>query len=248
MSSYHVEFIEPDTYLTSYPRGYDRAPLARTHVARTVSHLEALRAWLDTNESEAIFYEGEPWERRAFPWPWSWEEVRAHVPHTFDVFQMHVTYDPCATPEVRMHRRANERSVSCYLITRGHAEKLMRLYRVGQQYDLTRVYPRACAEEVIYDAGVVFTMPLVSSRARSDTQDASTQEESAQDESTQDASTQDITQDESTQDFTQDKFIHTTQCSDTNTRDSTHKTSETHDLIELVWARIGDVHDPYDLF
>jgi hypothetical protein len=245
--SYPVALLDADDFLTTYPRGYDRAPLAKPHVQRAVSHLETLRAWLDTNEPEAIFYEGEAWEKRAFAWPWTWEEVRAHVPHTFDVFQMHVAYDPRATPEVRMHRRVNERSVNCYLITRGYVEKLMRLYRVGRQYDLTRVYPRACAEEVIYDGGVVYTMPLVNIRVPHSTNTSFIQKTHTQSEHTLEQIISEHTLEQIISEHTLEQIIseHTLE---QIISEHTHTPDTLEDLIELFWRHIGDVHDPYDLF
>jgi len=62
-----------------------------------------------------------------------------------------------------MHRRfVNDFSTACYLITRHHAEKLVRLHCRGEdKYKLDQgVKPRAVADDLIYNSGNTFAMPL----------------------------------------------------------------------------------------
>ena len=61
-----------------------------------------------------------------------------------------------------MHRRfVNDFSTACYLITRHHAEKLVRLHCRGDKYKLDQgVKPRAVADDLIYNSGNTFAMPI----------------------------------------------------------------------------------------
>ena len=61
-----------------------------------------------------------------------------------------------------MHRRfINDFSTACYLITRHHAEKLVRLHCRGEKYKLDQgVKPRAVADDLIYNSGNTFAMPI----------------------------------------------------------------------------------------
>ena len=61
-----------------------------------------------------------------------------------------------------MHRRfINDFSTACYLITRHHAEKLVRLHCRGDKYKLDQnVKPRAVADDLIYNSGNTFAIPL----------------------------------------------------------------------------------------
>ena len=61
-----------------------------------------------------------------------------------------------------MHRRfINDFSTACYMITRHHAEKLVRLHCRGDKYKLDQnVKPRAVADDLIYNSGNTFAIPL----------------------------------------------------------------------------------------
>ena len=61
-----------------------------------------------------------------------------------------------------MHRRfINDFSTACYMITRHHAEKLVRLHCRGEKYKLDQgVKPRAVADDLIYNSGNTFAIPL----------------------------------------------------------------------------------------
>ena len=61
-----------------------------------------------------------------------------------------------------MHRRfVNDFSTACYLITRYHAEKLVRLHCKGDKYKLDQgAKPRAVADDLIYNSGNTFAIPL----------------------------------------------------------------------------------------
>ena len=67
-----------------------------------------------------------------------------------------------AAVHVQMHRRfINDFSTACYMITRHHAEKLVRLHCRGEKYKLDQgVKPRAVADDLIYNSGNTFAIPL----------------------------------------------------------------------------------------
>ena len=53
-------------------------------------------------------------------------------------------------------------STACYMITRHHAEKLVRLHCRGDKYKLDNgVKPRPVADDLIYNSGNTFSMPLL---------------------------------------------------------------------------------------
>ena len=62
-----------------------------------------------------------------------------------------------------MHRRfVNDFSTACYMITRHHAEKLLRLHVRGEDlYKIDNgVKPRAVADDLVYNSGNTFAIPL----------------------------------------------------------------------------------------
>ena len=84
----------------------------------------------------------------------------AKIPYDYDVIQLAIINPAQIT--VQMHRRfVNDFSTACYMITRHHAEKLVKLHCRGDKYKLDQgVKPRAVADDLIYNSGNTFAMPL----------------------------------------------------------------------------------------
>jgi hypothetical protein len=96
----------------------------------------------------------------AFHWGFTWKDFYAKIPYDYDVVQLAIINPAQIT--VQMHRRfVNDFSTACYLITRHHAEKLVKLHCRGDKYKLDQgVKPRAVADDLIYNSGNTFAMPL----------------------------------------------------------------------------------------
>ena len=64
---------------------------------------------------------------------------------------------------VQVHRRfINDFSTACYVITRHHAEKLIKLHVRGSQYKLDNgVKPRPVADDLIYNSGASYACPIL---------------------------------------------------------------------------------------
>ena len=64
---------------------------------------------------------------------------------------------------MQLHRRyVNDFSTACYVISRYHAEKLVRLHCRGEKYKLDQgVKPRPVADDLIYNSGNTFAIPLL---------------------------------------------------------------------------------------
>jgi hypothetical protein len=88
------------------------------------------------------------------------ERFYAKVPYDYDVVQLAII-NP-ASVHVKMHRRfVNDFSTACYLITRRHAQKLIDLHVRGDKYKIDNgVKPRAVADDLIYNSGNTFAIPL----------------------------------------------------------------------------------------
>ena len=126
------------------------------------SHLKAMRHWLDTSDSPyAIMMEDDCSLDLVRFWNFSWTELVAHLPYDWDVFQIAII---CTGDiHVKLHKRfVNNFSTACYLITRHHAEKLLKYHTRGDKYKLDQgVKPRAVADDLIYNSGNTFSMPLL---------------------------------------------------------------------------------------
>ena len=128
----------------------------------TTSHLKALKHYLETSDSPyAIIMEDDCCLDLVRYWNFSWKEFMAHFPYDWDVVQIAVI---CTGDiHVKLHKRfVNDFSTACYVINRSHAEKLVRLHCRGDKYKLDMgVKPRPVADDLIYNAGNTFSIPLL---------------------------------------------------------------------------------------
>jgi len=129
-------------------------------VGCTTSHLKALKMFLETDAPCALIMEDDCDLSTVKHWGFTWKDFFCKVPYDYDVVQLAII-NP-AQVNLRMHRRyVNDFSTACYLITRHHAEKLMNLHVRGDKYKLDNgVKPRAVADDLIYNSGNTFAMPL----------------------------------------------------------------------------------------
>ena len=129
-------------------------------VGCTTSHLKAMKEFLKTDAPCAIMMEDDCDIGTVLHWPFTWRDFFCKIPYDYDVIQLAVI-NP-AQVHLQMHKRfVNDFSTACYMITRRHAQKLMELHVRGDKYKLDNgVKPRAVADDLIYNSGNTFTIPL----------------------------------------------------------------------------------------
>ena len=126
------------------------------------SHLKAMKHWLDTSDSPyAIMMEDDCDLSLAHNWSFAWQDFIARVPYAWDVVQIAIICTGDIT--VPIHTRfVNEFSTACYIITRHHAEKLVKFHCRGNKYKLDQgVKPRPVADDLIYNSGITYACPLL---------------------------------------------------------------------------------------
>ena len=92
-------------------------------------------------------------------WNFTWKDFYGRIPYDWDVVQISII---CTGDiHIKIHKRfVNEFSTACYLITRHHAEKLLRLHTRGNKYKLDNgVRPRPVADDLIYNSGNTYSIP-----------------------------------------------------------------------------------------
>jgi len=138
-----------------YPDG-----MSSGEVGCTTSHLKAMKEFLKTDAPCAIIMEDDCDIGTVFHWHFTWKDFFCKVPYDYDVVQLAII-NP-AQVNVRIHKRfINDFSTACYLITRRHAQKLIDLHVRGDKYKLDNgVKPRAVADDLIYNSGNTFAIPL----------------------------------------------------------------------------------------
>jgi len=128
----------------------------------TTSHLKAIKHWMETSDSPyAIMMEDDCALDLAQCWNFTWQDALVRFPYDWDVVQLAII---CTGDlHVKIHKRfVNNFSTACYVITRHHAEKMMRLHCRGDKYKLDNgVRPRPVADDLLYNSGNTYSIPLL---------------------------------------------------------------------------------------
>ena len=116
--------------------------------------------FLETGEPCALIVEDDVDIDIARYWNFTWKEFYSKIPYDWDVVQLAIICT--GNLYVKLHRRfVNDFSTAAYLITRHHAQKLVRHHVRGEKYKLDNgVKPRAVADDLIYNTGVTYAIPL----------------------------------------------------------------------------------------
>ena len=131
-------------------------------VGCTTSHLKAIKHWMETSDSPyAIIMEDDVDLDLVKCWSFTWSNLVSKLPYDWDVVQIAII---CTGDiHVRLHKRfVNDFSTACYIISRSHAEKLVRFHCRKDKYKLDQgVKPRAVADDLVYNSGNTFAIPLL---------------------------------------------------------------------------------------
>ena len=151
-----------DDDLSDIIKGKYPENMSSGEVGCTTSHLKAMKYYLETSDSPyAIMMEDDCSLDLVLFWNFKWIELYSHFPYDYDVVQLAII---CTGDiHVRLHKRfVNDFSTACYVISRYHAEKLVRLHCRGDKYKLDQgVKPRPVADDLIYNSGNSFAIPLL---------------------------------------------------------------------------------------
>lgn len=129
-------------------------------VGCTTSHLKAIKMFLETEEPCALIMEDDVDISIARYWDFTWKDFYSKIPYDWDVVQLAIICT--GNLHVKLHRRfVNDFSTAAYLISRHHAEKIVKHHVRGEKFKLDNdVKPRAVADDLIYNSGVTYALPL----------------------------------------------------------------------------------------
>jgi GR25 family glycosyltransferase involved in LPS biosynthesis len=125
------------------------------------SHLKAINHWYTTSDSPyAIIMEDDCDLSTVKCWNFTWKDFISRAPYAWDVLQLAII--STGDIHVPIHNRfVNDFSTACYVITRHHAAKLIKLHVRGDRYKIDNgVKPRAVADDLIYNSGATYACPL----------------------------------------------------------------------------------------
>jgi len=152
-----------DKDLSNILKGNYPAQMSSGEVGCVTSHLKAIKHWIDhsdPSEPYLMVMEDDCDLNTVSHWGFNWKQFMSQLPYHWDVIQLAII-NP-AEVLIKLHLRfVNEFSTACYIITRNHAEKLVKMHCEGDHYRLDQnVKPRAVADDLIYNSGLTFAIPL----------------------------------------------------------------------------------------
>ena len=150
-----------DNDLSEILKGKYPNQMTSGEVGCVTSHLKALKKFLhETDEPCVLIMEDDCDISTVSHWEFTWKDFYSKIPYDYDVVQLAIINPASIT--VQLHKRfVNDFSTACYLITRRHAQKLIDLHCRGDKYKLDQgMKPRAVADDLIYNSGNTFAMPL----------------------------------------------------------------------------------------
>ena len=142
---------------------YGQYPIISSgEVGCVTSHLKAIKHWMETSDSPyAVFMEDDCYLETVKYWPFDWDTFVSKLPYDWDCVQLSVINPRKLVANIHP-RYIDDFSTACYMITRHHAEKLIRLHCRGKKYKLDNgVRPRPVADDLIYNAGRSFAIPML---------------------------------------------------------------------------------------
>jgi GR25 family glycosyltransferase involved in LPS biosynthesis len=150
-----------DDDLSDIIKGRYPSDMTSGEIGCTTSHLKAIKHWMETSDSPyAVFMEDDVDLQLAKFWNFGWTEFVSKLPYDWDVVQLAIICT--GNIHVNLHRRfVNDFSTACYMLTRHHAEKLLRHHVRDDKYKLDNgVKPRAVADDLIYNSGNTYSIPI----------------------------------------------------------------------------------------
>jgi GR25 family glycosyltransferase involved in LPS biosynthesis len=150
-----------DDDLSDIIKGRYPEDMTSGEIGCTTSHLKAIKHWIDTSDSPyAIFMEDDVDLDTVRFWDFTWTQFASRLPYDWDVVQLAIICTGAL--HVKLHRRfVNDFSTACYMINRHHAEKLIKHHVRDGKYKLDNgVKPRAVADDLIYNSGITYAIPL----------------------------------------------------------------------------------------
>jgi len=151
--------------VTEHLKGVVPEHLSPGEIGCCMSHIKALQYFVEeTDYDRVLIMEDDIDLEYARFWNFTWKEMVSYLPYDYDTVQFTII-NP-ATVHVNLHPRfINDFSAACYLITRHHAEKVLKAHVRGKRYKLDNgVLPRATSEDVVLYSGKGYAFPILNFR------------------------------------------------------------------------------------
>ena len=126
-----------------------------------LSHLKAIKHFYENTDDEyCLILDDDANLDLARYWNFTWTDFFSLLPYDWDCVQL--TTICTGDIHIKLHLKfINDFSAAIYLISRHHAEKLMKHHVRGNKFKLDQgVKPRAVSEDTVLETGKPYTIPL----------------------------------------------------------------------------------------
>jgi hypothetical protein len=147
--------------ISSHLKGKYPDDISQNELGCVLSHLKAIKEFYYNSDAPfALIMEDDVSFETVKYWNFTWRDIISSAPYGWDVLQLSIICT--GNIVVPFHNRfINDFSAACYLITRHHAQKIIKNHIYGDKYRLDNgVKPRPVSEDLIYGSGVTFSSPL----------------------------------------------------------------------------------------
>ncbi len=147
--------------VSSYLKGRIPDNMTQNEVGCVLSHLKAIKHFYEeTDEPYVLILEDDVSFDPVKYWNFNWTDFISNLPYDWDCVQL--TTICTGNIHINLHNRfINDFSAAAYLITRHHAEKIVKHHIKGDKYKLDNgVKPRAVSEDLIFESGKTYTVPI----------------------------------------------------------------------------------------
>ena len=134
--------------------------ITNKELACTMSHLYAIKHWLETDSSEyAIFIEDDLSFETVQHWDWTWQEFLDKIKHKYEMLQLCIINNRKINTSFHL-RESHDSSTNCYLIKRERAETLIKNHFVGDKIVIPDIRHYSVADTLLYNMAICFSFPL----------------------------------------------------------------------------------------
>jgi FkbM family methyltransferase len=133
--------------------------LTKPEIGATISHLIAIKTWLETSDSEyAIIMEDDVSFETVRYWKFNWVNFLNNITNQYDMVQLCIIHNININTNLHL-REANDWSAGVYLIKRAHAKKLIETHYVNDKFNLY-LDRKSVADHLIYHGAKTYSAPL----------------------------------------------------------------------------------------
>lgn len=139
--------------------GLDKLSITKSELGCTISHLTAIKNWLDNSDSEyAIMMEDDISFETVQYWKFNWKDFFSNVKKPFDVLQLSIIHNYHINTNLHI-KEAIDWSTGIYVIRRSWAEKLIKKHYVDGKFNLY-TSRMSVADMLIYYGAKAYSAPL----------------------------------------------------------------------------------------